>query len=429
MRAGEPRIIAGSAALIGALAWLGLDPKFGGGAIDAAIPAVPRSPAGWSSVLPATAMAAHPPDTWVGSTARACHRRAHAQPRRSVRRRPQPDPLGARRSKRGSHRPGAGATLDSLRPASQTWPPPTNWPGRTCPGSSARSRLRQRKSADEPGAGRRGRSDRHRHAANRRHDVAGRGRSFRPGPGGHGDIGQCPGVEDDHRPGRRGGQSDSGHGRTGGLGHRDRGRGGERANRSGDEMKTPKTVADGPRERSGRGRGDLARACAGSEMPSKRRPCASANWERNRARSATSSKRSTTSPNRRTCWRSTPPSRQPGRASRAGLRRRGGQSPQAGGTSSRATKEIAALIAKVQRETDRAVGAMRVGAGEVRSGSDLAERSPGAGRSADRGGRPRPRPGPGLRGSRSDRRRNKSCHGGLRTDSGDRHRDGRRSVR
>jgi len=46
--------------------------------------------------------------------------------------------------------------------------------------------------------------------------------------------------------------------------------------------------------------------------------------------------------------------------------------------SSRATKEIAALIAEVQAETERAVTAMDQGAAEVRAGAALAERSSGA---------------------------------------------------
>ncbi len=46
--------------------------------------------------------------------------------------------------------------------------------------------------------------------------------------------------------------------------------------------------------------------------------------------------------------------------------------------SSRATKEIAALIAEVQSETTRAVSAMDAGAAEVRAGSDLAEKSASA---------------------------------------------------
>jgi methyl-accepting chemotaxis protein len=43
--------------------------------------------------------------------------------------------------------------------------------------------------------------------------------------------------------------------------------------------------------------------------------------------------------------------------------------------SSRATKEIAALISEVQAETQRAVGAMNQGAAEVKTGSELAEKS------------------------------------------------------
>jgi methyl-accepting chemotaxis protein len=46
--------------------------------------------------------------------------------------------------------------------------------------------------------------------------------------------------------------------------------------------------------------------------------------------------------------------------------------------SSRATKEIAALIAEVQSETERAVGAMGKGAEEVKAGSELAEKSAAA---------------------------------------------------
>jgi methyl-accepting chemotaxis protein len=46
--------------------------------------------------------------------------------------------------------------------------------------------------------------------------------------------------------------------------------------------------------------------------------------------------------------------------------------------SSRATKEIAALIAEVQSETERAVAAMDQGANEVKSGSALAEKSANA---------------------------------------------------
>ncbi len=46
--------------------------------------------------------------------------------------------------------------------------------------------------------------------------------------------------------------------------------------------------------------------------------------------------------------------------------------------SSRATKEIAALIGEVQGETERAVSAMNQGAAEVKSGSVLAEKSAGA---------------------------------------------------
>ena len=46
--------------------------------------------------------------------------------------------------------------------------------------------------------------------------------------------------------------------------------------------------------------------------------------------------------------------------------------------SSRATKEIAALIGEVQRETGRAVEAMNLGAGEVKNGTELGERSAGA---------------------------------------------------
>jgi methyl-accepting chemotaxis protein len=46
--------------------------------------------------------------------------------------------------------------------------------------------------------------------------------------------------------------------------------------------------------------------------------------------------------------------------------------------SSRATKEIAALIAEVQRETEAAVKAMSAGAGEVASGAELAEQASGA---------------------------------------------------
>jgi methyl-accepting chemotaxis protein len=46
--------------------------------------------------------------------------------------------------------------------------------------------------------------------------------------------------------------------------------------------------------------------------------------------------------------------------------------------SSTATKEIAALIGEVQRDTGRAVQAMDAGAAEVKSGSDLAERSASA---------------------------------------------------
>jgi methyl-accepting chemotaxis protein len=46
--------------------------------------------------------------------------------------------------------------------------------------------------------------------------------------------------------------------------------------------------------------------------------------------------------------------------------------------SSRATKEIAALIAEVQTETERAVAAMNDGADEVRTGSSLAEKSAAA---------------------------------------------------
>jgi methyl-accepting chemotaxis protein len=46
--------------------------------------------------------------------------------------------------------------------------------------------------------------------------------------------------------------------------------------------------------------------------------------------------------------------------------------------SSRATKEIADLIAEVQSETDRAVEAMNLGAREVQTGADLAEKSASA---------------------------------------------------
>lgn len=46
--------------------------------------------------------------------------------------------------------------------------------------------------------------------------------------------------------------------------------------------------------------------------------------------------------------------------------------------SSRATKEIAALITEVQAETERAVAAMNVGAGEVATGAELAEQAAGA---------------------------------------------------
>jgi methyl-accepting chemotaxis protein len=48
--------------------------------------------------------------------------------------------------------------------------------------------------------------------------------------------------------------------------------------------------------------------------------------------------------------------------------------------SSRATKEIAALIAEVQSETERAVKAMAAGSGEVATGADLAEQASGASR-------------------------------------------------
>jgi methyl-accepting chemotaxis protein len=46
--------------------------------------------------------------------------------------------------------------------------------------------------------------------------------------------------------------------------------------------------------------------------------------------------------------------------------------------SSRATKEIAALIAEVQSETERAVKAMAAGSGEVATGAELAEQASGA---------------------------------------------------
>lgn len=46
--------------------------------------------------------------------------------------------------------------------------------------------------------------------------------------------------------------------------------------------------------------------------------------------------------------------------------------------SSRATKEIAALIAEVQKETSEAVKAMQVGAGEVETGAELADQAAGA---------------------------------------------------
>ena len=46
--------------------------------------------------------------------------------------------------------------------------------------------------------------------------------------------------------------------------------------------------------------------------------------------------------------------------------------------SSRATKEIAALIAQVQKETDAAVKAMAAGAGEVATGTELADQASGA---------------------------------------------------
>jgi methyl-accepting chemotaxis protein len=46
--------------------------------------------------------------------------------------------------------------------------------------------------------------------------------------------------------------------------------------------------------------------------------------------------------------------------------------------SSRATKEIAALIGEVQSETNAAVKAMAIGAGEVATGAELAEQASGA---------------------------------------------------
>ena len=95
--------------------------------------------------------------------------------------------------------------------------------------------------------------------------------------------------------------------------------------------------------------------------------------------------------------------------------------------SSRATKEIATLIAEVQGETERAVcrdgGRRQRGQVGVDTGREVGLRPR---RDQSRGGRARPGRAAGVRGSGRDRRSHESSRDRVRRDRGHRHRDERR---